>query len=450
MSNIPLQDPMAVPALPSFPDSASQAQRVKEFFLARQPILNRDQELFAYELLFRTTISGPANVTNDIAATASVIAHAAELGMENVLGASRGFINVDAAVLASDFIRFLPRRHVVLEILETVRVTDELIERVTELTKAGYVFALDDVTVESDDVRRLLPLVDIVKVDINMLGHDALVRLSSGFKSAGKLLLAEKVENLAQFQDCLNLGFDYFQGYYFARPLVMAGHKLSPSQIAVMQVMGQLAANADIEDIERSIKQDASLALTLLRLVNTAAAGAKQHIDSLRQALELLGREQFQHWLQILLYAEPGKQKGSPSPLLALATTRGKLLELMAEKIRPGNRNIAGTAFTVGIMSLMEALFDLPMEKILGRFPVAQEVRDALLFRRGLYGDMLALVEAIERINDGNGTVAPLLAKLGLSVETLNILQLKAFEWSDALAQSAGDLPSAPRYNSVP
>lgn len=435
----------------SFPtENVFHPQRINEFFLARQPILNREQELFAYELLFRSAWAGPANVTDDIAATATVIAHAAELGMENVIGASLGFINVDAAVLTSDFIRFLPQKHVVLEILETVKVTDVLLARVTELARSGYVFALDDVVAESEDVQRFLPLADIVKVDISALEDADLARLSHRFKLAGKKLLAEKVENLAQFQKCLDLGFDYFQGYYFARPLVMTGKKLSPSQLAVMQLMGQVVSGADLADIERSIKQDASLVLTLLRLVNTPAGGVPLHIDSLRQALEMLGREQLQHWLQILLYADTGKSKGATSPLLVLATTRGKLLELMAEKIRPGDRDMAGAAFTVGIMSLMDALFDLPMEKILERFSVADDVREALLSRVGIYGDMLSLVEGVEHINGSTSSVTPLLQKLNLSVNEFNALQLKAFEWSNTVSQSTGEPPRASRYNTVP
>jgi EAL and modified HD-GYP domain-containing signal transduction protein len=430
---------MAEMVSPVPPENVFQPQRIKEFFLARQPILNREQQLFAYELLFRNAVIGPANVTDDIAATASVIAHASELGMENVIGASLGFINVDAAVLTSEFIRFLPKQHVVLEILETVRVTDRLLARVAELSQAGYVFALDDVVSESEDVQRLLPLADIIKVDINGLSYEELARLSSRFKSAGKKLLAEKVESLVQFQHCLDLGFDYFQGYYFARPLVLSGKKLSPSQIAVMQLMAQVVSRADITDIERSIKQDASLVLTLLRLVNTPAAGVPQRIDSLRQALEILGREQLQHWLQILLYADPGKSKGATSPLLALATSRGKLLELIAGKINPGDRDMAGAAFTVGIMSLMDALFGLPMETILERFSVADEVKQALLSRSGVYGDMLNLVEGIERINGSASTVAPLLKKLHLSVDEFYSLQLKAFEWSDTVSQSTGE-----------
>jgi c-di-GMP phosphodiesterase len=420
------------------PEISFLPHRAKEFFLARQPILNRDQDLFAYELLFRSAAVGPANVTDDVFATASVIAHASELGIDNVIGASLAFLNVDAAVLMSDFIQFVPRQKVVLEILETVKVTDQLVARVAELTRAGYIFALDDVIADSDSVQSLLPLVDIIKVDINGVATNALPGLSSQFKRAGKKLLAEKVETLEQFQACLKLGFDYFQGYYFAKPFVLTGKKLSPSQAAIMGVLAQIISGADISAIERSIKQDASLGLMLLRLVNTPVAGVTQRINSITQALSVLGRPQLQRWLQILLYAEPCKSKGAASTLLTLATTRGKLLELMAEKICPGDRNMANIAFTVGIMSLMDALFDLPMEKILEQLSVSDEVRNALLSRTGIYGDMLNLVKYIEHLKEFGPLVVPLLKKLHLSSEEFNELQLAAFEWSDSVSHSAG------------
>jgi len=409
-------------------------RRFRDFFLARQPILDRNQDLYAYELLFRAAGTGDANVTNDLSATASVIAHAAELGMGNVIGTSLGFINVDAAVLMSDFIQFLPRHHVVLEILETVEVTEELVARVEELGRAGYTFALDDVVADSANVEKLLPLAAIIKVDIGELTPGELTQLSGKFKRAGKKLLAEKVESHAQFRQCLELGFDYFQGYYFARPTILAGRRLTPSQIAIMQLMAQLASDAELSKIEQSIKQDASLGLSLLRLANAPSGGVTERIESLGQALKVLGRQQIQRWLQILLYAECDKSRTAASPLLALAACRGRLLELMAEKIRPGDRNMACIAFTVGMMSLMDALFGLPLEEILKQLAVADPVRDALLARAGMYGDMLNLAECIEQIDSARPQLAPLLQKLGLSAEQLYALQLEAFEWSDAIS----------------
>lgn len=418
-------------------EKSVSTRRVHDFFLARQPILDRNQDLYAYELLFRAAAAGPANVTNDLSATASVIAYASELGMGNVIGVSLGFINVDAAVLLSDFIHFLPKDKVVLEILETVEVSRRIVDRVEDLAEAGYSFALDDVIADSCNVRKLLHAARIIKVDISVLDDDQLTVLARKFKAAGKELLAEKVETVEQFRKCQALDFDYFQGYYFARPTVLAGKKLSPSQLAIMRLMTQLAAEEELSAIEAGIKRDPSLGLSLLRLVNVPSTGVPERIDSLGQALKALGRQQIQRWLQILLYVESDKHHCAASPLVALAATRGRLLELLAEAIRPGDSRMAGAAFTVGVLSLMDALFGMPMKDILRELPVADDVRDALLSRGGVYGDMLRLVECIEHLDTACPQMQALLEKLKLSADQLYALQVSAFEWSDMVARSA-------------
>lgn len=411
--------------------------RVREFFLARQPILDRDQNLFGYELLFRRNAVGPADIVDDLSATATVIAHASELGMENVVGSSMAFVNVDFAVLMNDFVHFLSPDRVVLEILETVKVTPELIARVTELHSAGFTFALDDVIAHSEELQMLLPWVEIIKIDMMAIDHEALARVSRQFKDKGKTLLAEKVESFEQFETCLALGFTYFQGYYFAKPNILSGKKLSPSQLALMRLMALIARDADNGDIEKCVKQDASLGLTLLRLVNTPAAGVGRRIDSLGQAVNVLGRRHLHRWLQILLYAEPVKGHHFTSPLLVLATTRGKLLELISKKLRPGQQAVADTAFTVGIMSLMDTLFGLEMEKILDQISVVEEVSDALLYRRGFYGELLKLTEYIERIEEAGPLLPAALKQLNLTTEVLCELQVTAFEWCDSISRSA-------------
>ena len=411
--------------------------RVKEFFLARQPILDRNQELVAYELLFRNGDVSAADITNDLSATAAVISHTAQLGIEKVIGAVRGFINVDAAALMSDIFEFLPREQVVLEIVETVEATPEVVARVKELSAQGFQFALDDVITDSADVQKLLPMIDIVKFDLRDMPLSALLKLTPQFKQAGKALLAEKVESFGQFKICLDLGFDYFQGYYFAKPSLLSGKKLSPSQMAVMAMMKLVVSDAETAEIEHAIKQDVALSLNLLRPANAPAFGIRHRIDSLSQALIVLGRDHLRRWLQIMLYAEPCKKGHSLPPLLALATTRGKMLELLARKIAPGNRNLADTAFTVGIMSLTDTLFGIPMQAILEQIHVVEEVAQALLSRKGIHGDLLKLAEYLEQIEESQELIAPLLHKLKLSHEDLYELEIASFEWSDQVAHSA-------------
>lgn len=408
-----------------------------DFYLARQPILNRDQRLVAYELLFRDAHGDAAIVAVGIEATATVIAHASELGMERVVGQQLAYVNVDEESLMSDFIRFLPNDKVMLEILETVPATPAVLARVQELRAAGFHFALDDVINASEDVQKLAPLVDVIKVDIHHLSRPALVALTGVLKKCRKQLLAEKVETREEFALCLELGFTFFQGYYFARPMVLTGKKIAPSELAILQLLAQIDAEADNSEIERILKHDALLCLNLLRLVNTPAVGARRRIDTLGQALIVLGRRQLQRWLQILLYVKSGEPQAFVSPLLQLATTRGKLLELMTEKRNPGKRRHADVGFTVGIMSLMDALFSLRMPDILDQVRVLDEVRDALLFRHGDYGDMLSLVEHVEQADFGPA-LAQSLHRLSLSAGELHAIQVAAFDWVNDYVIGAG------------
>lgn len=401
-----------------------------QFFLARQPILNRSQRLVAYELLYRNAEVHEARVTDGTHATASVIAHASELGMEQVVGDQLAFVNVDTTGLMSDFIHFLPNDKVILEVLESVQPTPDVLQRLQELKEAGYKFALDDVAGESEAVTALRPLMDVIKVDIKQIERAQLPALARNLRNPNQKLLAEKVETVEEFRECMDLGFEYFQGYYFARPVILSGKKIAPSQMAIMHLLDLLNRDADQREVERSVKHDPLISLNLLRLVNTPAVGARFRINSVGHALIVLGRRQLQRWLQILLYVKGAE---FDSPLLQMATTRGKTMELVMGHVRPAEKVAADIGFTVGIMSLMDALFSVRMGEILDSVNVLDEVRDALLHREGDYGDVLRLIELIERAQEGQ-ELTGLLHKLDLAPSALYALQLEAFEWVNEYA----------------
>lgn len=419
------------------PDNTRAHVRVRDFYLGRQPILGRDQALYGYELLFRNAPMGPAAVDSELSATAAVIAHAAQLGLDRVLGGAFGFLNVDAEVLSSDIFAFLPREKLVLEISHSMQPSGPLRERIAELAGHGFRFALSDVVAETPDAGKLLPMMAYLKFNLRNTSQATLQRIAPDLKTGGKKLVAEKVETRAEFDACAALGFDYFQGFYFARPSVISGRKLSPGQLALLELMNLIAGDADNIVIERAVKKDVTLALNLLRLVNTPAVGAGHKIDSVRQAVTILGRRQLQRWLQIMLYAEPARRGESMPPLLTLATARGRLLELLAQRLRPGQRSVPEIAFTVGIMSLMDALFGMPMREIVQQIPVSDEVAEALLKRTGFFGELLRLAESIEMMDEGEQPVAPALAGLALSADELGELEVAAFEWSDKVARYA-------------
>ncbi|MBD8530483.1 MULTISPECIES: EAL and HDOD domain-containing protein [unclassified Massilia] len=408
-----------------------------EFFLARQPILGRDQHLVAYELLFRAAGEhDDARLTDGAAATAAVISHASQLGLEQVVGNKLAFVNVDEVVLMSDFVRFLPPNKVILEILETVKPTEPLLARVAELKELGFKFALDDVVDHSAEVDQLLGLVDVVKIDLQGVAPAALGHLTASLRTSGKKLLAEKVETQQEFRLCQELGFDYFQGYYFARPVILSGRKITPSEMVILHLLELINSDADDATIETAVKRDPLISLNLLRLVNSRAAGPEHRIESVAEALTQLGRKQLRRWLQILMFAAPGSKVELNSPLLQLATTRGKLLELMSLQVCPDDVLGAERAFTVGIMSLADVLFSMPMADILENVELADDVRGALLGRAGDLGAMLEVVERLEKADTGREFTAAL-RRLDLTSKQVREIELAAFDWVRELVHDA-------------
>jgi EAL and modified HD-GYP domain-containing signal transduction protein len=410
---------------------------VRDFHLGRQPILDRNQALFGYQLLFRDAQGGNSHGGSALSATAAVIAHAGQLGLDKAIGDAQAFIGVDSAVIEGDMFAFLPREKVVLALAESVDASAPLLERMAELAGHGYRFALEGVREATPNLERLLPFTDFVKIDTRGIAEPALLQLTMHLRRVDKQLVAEKVETRAAYDSCRELGFDYFQGHYFAKPTTISGRKLTPSQLALLELMKLVSSEAENIEIERAVKRDVTLALNLLRLVNTPAVGMRQRIDSVSQALIVLGRRQLQRWLQIMLYADPGQRGHSASPLLMLATTRGRLLELLAKRLRPSQRNVADVAFTVGIMSLMDALFGIPMSEIVTQIPVIDEVAAALTHRTGFFGELLRLAESIEQMEGGEDLVTPSLKQLAIGSDELVGFEVAAFAWSDTVVRYA-------------
>jgi EAL and modified HD-GYP domain-containing signal transduction protein len=238
------------------------------------------------------------------------------------------------------------------------------------------------------------------------------------------------VETFDQYKMCEDLGFDYFQGYFFARPVVLSGQKLNPLNTIILQVLTLVMRNANNGEIVRFIKKDIALSLMLLRLVNTPVYGFRRYIASLGQALLVLGDRQLKRWLQILLYVDSTREAGaSLAPLMVIAATRGKMLELCSEHLRPRRPNVSDTAFSVGILSLADTLLNVEMKVVLQQIGANAEIRDALLSRVGFYGEILQLCESSEMFDIEKNEVLAMLEKLGLSVDDFYNIQKQSIEW---------------------
>jgi EAL and modified HD-GYP domain-containing signal transduction protein len=408
-----------------------------EIYLGRQPILDRDQKIVAFELLFRLGQTREVEVTDNLSATANVIVNAyGQLGIQNVLGQQRGFINVDATLLMSDVISLLPSNSVVLEILESAEITDEIIQRCIELKQNGYQLALDDVVEINDQVELLLPIVHIVKVDVLAMDREELADIVTQLKRWPVVLLAEKVDSREQARYCMELGFQMFQGYYFAEPEVMVGKRADPARLSLLNLLTLVMSDSEADDIEQEFKHQPGLSYNLLRMVNSAASGLPQKVNSIKHAITMLGRKHLQRWIQLLLYAADKSDGGMSNALMQTAAVRGKLLELIAIADRPHDKNHQDRAFMVGILSLLDALLGIEMPEIVEKLSIPDEMSLALLQRGGRLGQQLALIEANEKSDDA--AVESILAEYDfMSLGAFTNMELEALGWSNRVGETA-------------
>lgn len=372
-------------------------------YVGRQPILGREQQLLAFALVLQDGMIASEgtgeNVDNPLAQAFAAPAS------EQPLGPYRAFIQVDRDFLLSEVIETLSPALVVLKLKAGLAPTDEVVERCRQLVAKGFVLAVHDncdTDGEVDRAAALIQLAEIVAIDVAAADAAALAARIGQLRSGNRKLLAQNVETARQLELCQSLGFDLFQGYFFARPALNLSQKLKPAQLSLMRLLALAMEDADTSEIENAFKHEPGLTLDLLRLTNSAANGLTTRITSLRHAIAVLGRRQLQRWLQLLIYAnaDSGKTARDPhalSPLLQLAATRGRLMELLADCVQAGNREFADQAFMVGILSLMPTLLGMAMAEILAQLPFAQRVGLALTERSGQLGQLLTLVEATER-----------------------------------------------------
>jgi EAL and modified HD-GYP domain-containing signal transduction protein len=397
-------------------------------YIARQPIVDAEHRLIAYELLFRhSAYAQSAHVGSDVDAGITVISNTLfNMGTEWLLKGKLAFINMELSMLMSSFSTLLPPDNVVIEVLETVRVTPEILARLQELQELGYRFALDDFHYLPES-EPLLPLATYVKLDVLAHTPQELAKMVHAIRKYPVKLVAEKVETPEQFRHCRSLGFDFFQGYYFARPENIVTRVINPTHTTVLQLMEKVRKDADVSELENLFKRDVALTFKLLRYINSAGFGLSCEVQSIRHAVSILGMQPLYRWLSLLLVTAGS---GPTAPTLSrTAITRGRLCELLGKDNL--QRNERDNLFIVGIFSLLPALLEINMEQLLERVVIPDSFADALLTRSGLYGPFLALAEAVE--SGDLMRLEELSMSLMLTSEQVNEAHLQALAWVEQL-----------------
>lgn len=393
--------------------------------LARQPIFNRSMKVVGYELLCRSSDINRAEFDNPDSASSQVLLNTfTELSLESVVGKQKAYINFTRALLTTP--PPFDRRQLVLEVLEDQQVDRDLLDCLEQLKAQGYTIALDDFQL-SEQTRPLLDYADIVKLDVLQLDEPALSNHIEHLRPRGHTLLAEKVETYEMLERCKTLGFDLFQGYFLARPKILKGRKITESKQAVLRLLAALHdPEVSITEVEQFLSQDPILSYKLLRLVNSAAFALPRTIESLRQAITLLGLDIIKNWVNLLAMANLGEK---PRELSVAALTRARMCEKLGEIIHSSRREDA--FFTVGLLSTLDAFMDAPLDVLLGNLSLSTELREALLHHTGREGKVLSTVACYEQ-GEWDQIDWDYLAAQGIGPERLAQTYLDTLQWVSA------------------
>ncbi|MYL49625.1 HDOD domain-containing protein [Halobacillus litoralis] len=372
-----------------------------EVFVARQPILTVENNVYAYELLYRNSEENRFVPMDGSQATSEVLMNSfVTIGLERLSHNKPCFINFTEDLLLEQVPEYFNSEQLVVEILEHVSFSLDLIRVCRTLKEKGYLIALDDVIdIDRPSVYELLHYVDILKVDIREVTDENRARIIQLGEEYGLTLLAEKVETHEEHQRCIEEGFSLFQGFYFSKPVIVKGMDIPFLSSTYFQMIKELTATDDeinIEKVTEIMEQDLALTYKLLRLINSSQQRTRVPVQSIRQAVMLLGTEGLKKWLYVLSVEQTTAVTSTQSQLvIKTSLVRAKLCEQMAVRIRAENK--ADGYFLTGFMSLIDVITQRPAHEVIGSLPLDGEIKKALEGQQNTYRLVLDLAVAMEK-----------------------------------------------------
>ena len=389
-------------------------------FIGRQPIYDRKQNVFAYELLFRNSEANFARIDNQDRATSELIINAlTEFGLSNILGDKPGFINLTRNFITGSLPLPSEPNRLILEILEDIEIDQSILHGIHRLKQEQYRIALDDFIFQPH-LRPLVEIADIIKIDLTALDGSQLEQHVTELSSYPVKLLAEKVETHEEYQRCIDLGFEYFQGYFLCKPNVMSSNRTPANRMALLKLLARISdPELELEQIEALIAQDVTLSYRLLRYINSSQYSVTKNITSIKHAVMLLGLQMVRSIACLIVMSSIDDK---PQELFVTALIRANLCQLIAKEL--GYAQQSATFFTVGLFSVIDAIMDQPMETVLSQLPLDTEISNAILKHEGVMGQILRISIAHER-----GDWDTLAEEGIISIDYLNKIYAEALGW---------------------
>lgn len=402
-----------------------QDKKIQDIFVARQPIFDKYQKIFGYELLFRSGLENffDQKMDIDFASSKTLLDTLLLFGIDQLTQGKKMFLNFSKKVLISEVALALPKEQLVIELLETIQPEPEVISVCRKLKDNGYILALDDFQYVPD-YQPLIDLADIIKVDFLLTkGHE---RKEVIRRSGDKRIkyLAEKIESYDEYKEAVALGYTYFQGFFFCRPLIVSGKDVPSYKLNLFQALQELNQSyMDVQKIESIIMRDVSLTYKLLRFINSAAFGIPGEIRSIRQALLLLGVVEVKKWMSLIVLSQIGSD--SPEELLTNSIVRAKFCETIADQTRLKYRKY--DFFLMGLFSYIDIFLNRPMVEILAELPIAADIKDALL---GVPNELRQVLDLIIMYEQGKWeSVTEISDKLAIGPGKILPDYLNAIKW---------------------
>lgn len=366
-----------------------------DVFIARQPIFDSKQRVVAYEILYRNSLENyyPLEVERDNATSSVLINTFQTFGITNLTSSKPAFINFTENFINNEMALLFSKDSLVIEILETIIPSKDIIEKCKILKKKGYTLVLDDF-VYKPGYESLMEIADIIKIDFVNTNTIEIIKIARMLKGSNIKLLAEKVETLERFKFAKRLGFTMFQGYFFSKPEILSSKTLSPLEVNCLLLMSKVnESDLDFDELADIISRDLSLAYYLLKLVNSAAFSFRRKISSVKDAIVVLGEKEIRKWG--ILVALNGMGAGKPDEIVRLSLIRAKFNELISINTRYSNRS--DDLLLTGLFSLLDVVFNRPLLEILNEINANNEIKEALLNSTGELSNIYNIVLSYEK-----------------------------------------------------